>query len=306
MTFRSILVPLDRSAFGEQALPHALGLARRAGARLELLHVHVPQSYFDLPDSHPPVAGDEHRQALGQGRTYLDGVARRARVAAPVETTCTVVEGLVPDAVCEAVARSNPDLVVLATHGRGPLSRLWLGGVAAGLIQSSPAPLMLVRPTGVVPDLAADPAPRRVLIPFDGSSFGEHIIPTAVAVGSVTGAEYRLLRVVPPVLTSGWLGAGIRAREAPPVVDQLRVEAERYLAGLGGRFPGLAPARPHVVADWPPAAAILSDAATNGIDLIAMTTRGRCGLTKLLLGSVVDQVLDGATIPVLLRREPEG
>ena len=40
--FRSLLVPLDGSAFGEHALPLALGIARRCGARVRLVHVHAP------------------------------------------------------------------------------------------------------------------------------------------------------------------------------------------------------------------------------------------------------------------------
>src|SRR5688500_235401 len=60
--YRTVLVPLDGTSFGEQALPPALAIARRAGASLRVLHVHVP-------------GGGEAR--LSQERAYLDGLRQR-------------------------------------------------------------------------------------------------------------------------------------------------------------------------------------------------------------------------------------
>jgi nucleotide-binding universal stress UspA family protein len=193
----------------------------------------------------------------------------------------------------------------MTTHGRGPLSRFWLGSVATELVQCSPVPVLLVRPKEGLPDLAADPAPRRILIPLDGSPLGEGVIPVAVAVGTLSGAAYRLLRVVPPVPSSGG-GLGELGAGTPTVADQLRAEASGYLADLTARTPGLTAAATHVAVDWPPAVAVLAEADANGIDLIALETRGRSGLVRALLGSVADKVVRGATVPVLLQRPTVG
>lgn len=326
MTPRSILVPLDGSQFGEHALPYALGLARRAQAKLELAHARDPVSLWDVPAGSTPE--EEDRVATERAHAYLADVARRVKAASPsivvtttlihgeaadamhkypeverpenVFLTTTLLHGSVADSLCEYTTETKPDLVVLTTHGRGPLSRFWLGSIATDLVQRAPAPVLLVRPKETAPDLAADLAPRRILIPLDGSPFGEQIIPLAVAVGEMSGAEYRLLRVVPSVITSGGGGLGGRT-----VANQLRAEASGYLVRLTYRVPALRAAATHVAVDWPPAVAILADAEANGIDLIAMETRGRSGLAKLLLGSVADKVVRGANIPVLLRR-PSG
>jgi nucleotide-binding universal stress UspA family protein len=300
MAFRSVFVPLDGSRFGEYALPYALGLARSTKARLELAHVYDSDSYTELSLA---TAIRHDKEAVENGRTYLVDVERRVRAAAPAaEVASTLLQGRVAEALCESIGRTNPDLVVLTTHGRGPLSRFWLGSVATELVQCSPIPVLLVRPKEGPPDLAADPAPRRILIPLDGSPFGERIIPVAVAVGEVTGAGCRLLRVVPPVLSSGGGGLGELGAASPTVADQLGAEASRYLGGLTARTPGLTDAATSVVVDWPPAVAILADADANGVDMIALETRGHSGLTKLVLGSVADKVLRGATVPVLLQR----
>jgi nucleotide-binding universal stress UspA family protein len=304
MTFRSILVPLDGSQFGEYALPHALSLARRSGARVELVHVYESPEYSELSLA---TAVRDDNEAAEQGRAYLADVERRVKAAAPAAGVfSTLLKGRVADALCERIGRSNPDLVVLTTHGRGPLSRFWLGSVATDLVQRAPAPLLLVRPKEGPSDLAADAAPRRILVPLDGSPFGEQIIPPAVAVGALVGAEYRLLRVVPPVLSSSGIGPGDLKADSPTVADQLRAEASGYLMGLTVRVPGLRAAAAHVAVDWPPAVTILADAEVNGIDLIALETRGRSGLARLFLGSVADKVVRGSTVPVLLRRPDAG
>lgn len=304
MTFRSIVVPLDGSRFGEYALPYALGLARRAKAKLELAHVCESPTYLE-PSLATAVRYDN--EAAERGRAYLADVGRRVRAAVPaVEVAFTLLQGQVADALFEAIGRTNPDLVVLTTHGRGPLSRFWLGSVATELVQRSPIPVLLIRPKESPPDLTADPGPQRILIPLDGSPFGERIIPLAVAIGALTGAGCRLLRVVPPVLSSSGGGLGELGDGSPTVADQLRAEASGYLTGLTALAPGLNAAVTHVAVDWPPAVAILADADANGIDLIALETRGRSGLAKLFLGSVADKVVRGATIPVLLQRPVAG
>jgi nucleotide-binding universal stress UspA family protein len=306
MSFRSILVPLDGSQFGEYALPHASSLARRAGAGLTLARVRVPPSHLSSADIHLPVPPDEEQRETEQARAYLSDVANRVRAAFPaVEVTTTLLDGGVGDALCGYMNQAHPDLVVLTTHGRGPLSRFWLGSVATDLVRRAPAPVLLVRPQEGPPDLAADAAPRRILIPLDGSPFGQQILPTAVAVGTLMGAEYRLLRVVPPVLSSTGGGLGELGGGSRTVADQLRAEASGYLVGLATRVPALSAAAIHVAVDWPPAVAILADAEASGIDLIALETRGRSGLARLLLGSVADKVVRGSTVPVLLRR-PDG
>ena len=85
--------------------------------------------------------------------------------------------------------------------------------------------------------------------------------------------------------------------------EQLRTEARDYLEGVAGRLHqrGLA-ARTRVVVHEQPAAAILDAARDQAADLIALTTHGRGGLARLILGSVADAVVQGAATPVLVSR----
>lgn len=179
----------------------ALSIARRAGARLELVHVQEP---LDFPAPHLlALDADDHR-ARERTRAYLDDVLERVSAVSPVEASQTLLQGSVANALCDFARARRTDLIVVATHGRGLLSRFWFGSVTTKLIERMPVPVLVIRPNETGSSLDADPAPRRFLIPLDGSSLAEQVIPLAVALGTLTGAEYRLLRVTPPVLISSF------------------------------------------------------------------------------------------------------
>src|SRR5437870_9682 len=119
--FQTILVPLDGSTFGEYALPLALGLARRAGARVRVVHVHetVVLAYADTAVGWDATL-DEALQA--RERTYLEQVMQRLHSATTVPATAALVEGPVADGLVQEAQAAGADLVVLTTHGRGPLA----------------------------------------------------------------------------------------------------------------------------------------------------------------------------------------
>jgi nucleotide-binding universal stress UspA family protein len=155
--YRRIVVPLDGSALAERALPQAQELARLGGAPLHLVRV-VDLTRLEQYGAYglaleygglATVLDDE----AGTARAYLDGVAKRSS-AARVTATTEVRRGL---AARELVAAVRPgDLVVMATHGRGGLSRWLLGSVAEDVVRQAPVPVLLVR-TGTEP-AAAEPA----------------------------------------------------------------------------------------------------------------------------------------------------
>jgi nucleotide-binding universal stress UspA family protein len=207
----------------------------------------------------------------------------------------------VANSLCKA-ASTGTDLVVMATHGRGPLGRLWFGSVADVLLRRLSVPLLFVRGYDAPADLTADPLVRHVVIPLDGSELAEQVLEPALALGTVRGADHTLLRVIPPGTdySLGYHGAGSRR----PPADWQQAEAWSYLRRVadqrGGRTLRV---HPRIVFDEQPTArAILSYAQTHDADLIALATRGRGGLGRLFRGSVADQVVRGASVPVLVFR----
>src|SRR5262245_43886601 len=183
--YRSILVPLDGSTFGEHALPLALGLARRSGASVHLLHVHTPLASL-YAEAAVAIDHSLDKELKEHQRAYLADVVRRIGQAASVQVLPTLREGQVATTVRAAAAELGADLVVMTTHGRGPLARFWLGSVADALIRELPVPLLLVRPGEEQPRLDQEPPLRHLLLPLDGSPLAEQMIEPAVALGSLS------------------------------------------------------------------------------------------------------------------------
>lgn len=295
--YRSILVPVDGEAFGEHALSLALGIARRGGATVRVAYVHRPF----LPAGQPglyPEAGPLDAKLRRRGRAYLADLVRRLAKTSTTPVLPVFLEGDdIAETLC-AEAADATDLVVMATHGRGPLGRLWWGSVGDELLRRLSLPLLLVRGFDTPADLTGDPVLRRVVVPLDGTPFAEQILEPALALGSLQDADHTLLRVVSPPRDYS-VGDPQRRLASRP-----QAEEWRYLRAMTDRLGERgARVRPCLVSgDLPAAEAILQHARAHDADLIALATHGRGGLSRLFRGSVADRVVRGASVPVLVYR----
>ncbi len=301
--YRLVLVPLDGSAFAEQALPLATEIACRTGAMLQLALVHHPVPALATALEVPQVEAQLEQEGRMSESTYLSGVVERIRSTANVAVTSALLDGPVAGALEEQVQQAGADLVVMTTHGRGALSRFWLGSVADHLVRHVHVPVLLIRPAGDTP-----PVSRldRILVTLDGSEFSEHAIDRAVALGQPFGAEFILLIVVePPYPVVDPNGLMVVPLD-PDAERKLRESAARYLEGHAARLRREGHVVTTVVADGLPVAqTILAEAERARADLIAIASHGRGGFERVLVGSVTDKVVRGATHPVLVARPGE-
>lgn len=299
--YRTIMVPLDGSSFGEYALPLALGIARRAEARIELVHACRPPALDFLNGGAPavqPPTPERERVA-----SYLSQLAECLSERWDVSIGTAVLEGPAADALYSHALAAGIDLVVMTTHGYGPLSRVWMGSVADKLMRRLPMPALLVRPHEQALDMLEgvhEQAFEHVLIPLDGSALSEEILEPATVLGEPMGAEYTLIQAIdPPML--GYAPAAQVAGVDEQVLEQWRAEAQAYLERVAGRMRARGLLVRTSVLYAPPAVAILDYAREHAVDLIAMSTHGRGGVARMLLGSVADKVVRGAGCPVLIQ-----
>lgn len=132
--FQRILVPLDGSEFSHQALPVALELASGVGAKVILMQAVVPVT------ESPGVLLVQRNQAAQE----LQAMARD--LDPQLVTAPAVMVGNPAEAIIDAAATHEVDVIVMATHGRGGLQRWALGSVADTVLRMSTAPILLVRP----------------------------------------------------------------------------------------------------------------------------------------------------------------
>ena len=287
-----IIVPLDGSKFSESALPAALTIARRWNARLEIVTVQEDPSMLahDLLQLPSPEWFER----------YIEEVAERVHAWAGSTVRTTVLKGSPAEAIHNHAVARGVGLIAMATHGRGPMSRFWLGGTADSLLRRSTTPILLLRPSEGAPEERQEFKPRKILIPLDGSDEGEAILSHAIALAD-GDAEFDILSVYPYPRnsTSAYLPHTVQVNTE--VLERGRAAAAAYvdeqaakMTQRGIRTTG------HVLTDREPTAGILHFAEESGADLIAMCTHGRGGVSRLVLGSVTDKVIRGAQVPTLV------
>jgi len=298
--YRSIMVPLDGSSFGEQALPLARSIARRTRATVQLAHVSVPFQPMVM-DAIAPYDKTFATQDRARERAYLNALAQRIGADGTITVSVRVLDGAVADALLAYATAAKVDLVVMATHGRGALSRFWLGSVTDRLVRRAPMPVLLVRPHEEPPDLAQEPVIRRVLVPLDGSALAEQVLAHAIALGTSMDAEYRLVQAIEPV--AGEYGTELYNAEPDEAgFARLQVNAQTYLEHVAAGLRAESLEVRTTVVVGPPARSILEYASSQAVELIAMATHGRSGIANVLVGGVADKVLRGASVPVLMYR----
>jgi nucleotide-binding universal stress UspA family protein len=298
--YRSILVPLDGSRRSEQALRPASALAAWTGAQLRLAMVD-DGSIFPTEVGWP-AAGPHADSWQAQDEAYLRRLVERVAERSGVRARWALLEGPVVPALHKHALETGCDLVVMATHGRGGVERAWLGSVADEMVRAAGLPILLVRPEEHLQEAGGVWAPRRLLVPLDGSTLAESVLPHAVGLARASGAALRLVRVVPPPTPRS---ADVPAAAAPPPsTDELErccLWALRYLERAAAAVDADAvEIATSVVAALRPAYGIISEAADTHADLIVMATHGHGGWRRLVLGSVSDKVLRGSSVPVLV------
>lgn len=294
----NLMVPLDGSPFAEAALPTACALARRDSAHLKLVMVREPRLPITRAGGAPVRDPALDEELWREDRRYLEVLLGRLEAGDRARISTQLLEGPIVETLARQVQEAAVDLVVMTTHARGGVRRAWLGSVADGLVRHSPAPILLLRPGASAVRREAGEF-RRVLLPLDGSIAGETIIQWAIEVAGTQNVQYTLLRVL--AAEESPARVLIPHRGETPSGRTQRATVEAVLEGEASllRSHGVN-ATAQTVVHGSAGQAILRHAEANEVDLIAMNTRSRGGLERLVLGSVADTVLRKWQHPLLL------
>lgn len=303
-----ILVPLDGSDAAGAAIPYATSLLADGG---QLVACHV------IPDVEPLLAELLGLLAVASSRadaeTEAAGAALdREMVEAGVESSrysTLVTRGDPAEEILKAIDQQRIDLVAMSTQGLGAIGRLTLGSVADRISRSSPVPVLLVRSR---PDHPSPAAIRRLVVPLDGSPRAEGALPLAAELAGRLGASVHLVQAINPgAALASLTGAGAIAAPASPEVCQrilsdIETEARDYLATVAARLAAEGVTVTWAVLEGSPYF-VIADATEPG-DLLVMTSHGRGGIARWVLGSVAEKLVRQAPVPVLLvpARPPAG
>lgn len=289
--YLKVIAPLDGSELAQRALPYAKAVASAFSVPLELVRA---------------VDGGA-RDAM----QYLARVRDDLRAEGFAATT-TALSGQAGSAVVER-ARAEPDaLVVMSTHGRGGLVRMALGSVTDRVLHTTPNPILIVRAATDSPEVRIN----TVVVPLDGSNLAELSLPHAAAMASAWTATVELVYVTTSAEEHrDRISGAVRGRTAfGDPQEQMAQEfaqtegenADAYLERIRLRLaldhPEARTVRTRHVRHDDPARAII-DRTASGATLVVMTSHGRTGIGRMVLGSVTDQVVRHAHAPVLVVRQ---
>ena len=249
---KQLIVPLDGSRLAEEALPHAVALARATGSGITLLQA-VPTASsigalaWAVPFAQPAAKREE---VVESAREYLRSVAQRiesASAGGPPQV------GLVAGDAAEAIIRHveqdpKATMIVMATNGRSGLSRWVLGSVAEKVLQAAPVPLVLIRPSAVSgestgesqvgesafepPRVPSIPEYKTILVPLDGSALAEAALEQARALAAVFEATLLLVSVTPLPDPVDWTNFPTYV-PGGPVIDPRTGRSPSRHAGVG-------------------------------------------------------------------------
>jgi nucleotide-binding universal stress UspA family protein len=291
--YSKILVPLDGSALSEGVLPYVRSLARSIHTPVELFRVNDPaQSRAYVPATQ-----------LGE---YLEKIA--ASFSGITDLKCTVELGTPADMIVDRAATEPDTLIAMATHGYSGTRRWLLGSVAEKVLHGATNDVLLVRPGESA--TGGEARLKTVQVPLDGSELAEKVLPTVVELAASLSLEVVLLHVLvrvlfsPPEAFLPVFGANIPNQQE--LWAQASSEASQYLAKKVEqlRAQGLPEVSSVLIEGTAEgAAAVIVDLAKKSPDdLVALSTHGRSGIGRWLLGSVTERVVRHTSNPVIVIR----
>lgn len=268
--FRHVLVATDGSPRAEEAARQAARLCVASGTPLEIV--------FVVDTAHPHQADVE-----AEGEAAL---ARAARVASEVgvQAPTRLVAGEPADAIVEEARTHAVDLVAVGPDAGVLGGAIRVGHVASHVVREAPCSVLLAREAGSA-------FPQRIACGIDGSEGSVATASLAATIAAATGAELRLLHVVPIFRGDNAEWTLDEDEPSPPEIEP-SVHAAVAL--------GVVPVRE--MAMGRPESAIVAAASRDGTDLVVVGHRGVAGMTRALLGSVSEHVTTHARCSVLVAR----
>ena len=292
MRFTRILLPLDGSRLAEAVLPAARSLAEKFEARLLLLHV---------LEREPPAAvhGEPHLGTAQEARGYLEQQAdelRRQGIAVEWHIHARPVDD-VATAIDAHAHELDSKLIAMCAHGRSNLRTRIIGSIAERILRGGSVPILLR--TVRRPDLA-DFNLRRLLVPIDFGHDVEAALSAARALAPPYNATVTLLSAVEsPAPTTSLLLPGTSTLTREYEADDLR----RRLVPLADRLRAEVGDVRAVVADEPPAKAILAATDSLPADMIVLVTDAHGGLSSWYDPSTAQELLRRPDLTILLVKE---
>ncbi len=303
-SYRRILVPLDGSRPGEKPIDYAVWLAQKTGAELILMRVYSSKLSSE----------EDYLKRMAETITQHSPEYKISQPGVKIRTIS--VSGDPASQILKYADENEIDLITMSTHGHSGIRHWLLGSVADRVVSYSNRPVRLVKPFDYNNTDNADGQgyDQSILVLLDGSELAEQILPYAAYHAALSGGELVLMSVCEPAEVEAPLTYHLLPQDYPPerplkwekyVQQETEKREKECRLYLEQQTTGKTEERFKVRYEYrfgKAAEEITSYLGSNPVSLVAMTTRGRSGLSRWVFGSVAEKVLSVAKSPLLVMR----
>ncbi len=139
-----ILVPTDFSEGSEEAAIFATELAKTFGAKIRLLHVIGLNTIHMYGDAMFWTGPEFEGKVKDSAKAEMDKFVTKLRFDEKPEVSLELFSGAIAQRITADAAENKIDLVVMSTHGRTGLDRIFLGSVTERVLRTSPCPVLIL------------------------------------------------------------------------------------------------------------------------------------------------------------------
>ena len=274
---KNILVPLDGSDQSERIGRWAGRMARGLGVSVTLLGV---------PSTNGNAGSNSDAQ---ESQNYLSELADKLE-GTGVDAQVEVRLGKPAEIIVKIAEELEVDMIALATRRASSLARSVLGSVTDSVLHNTAIPVMIANPDALIVSEKSQDVPSTLIVPLDGSALSEKVFSLTESFAQAAQAEINYVRILQ------------RAFSDPndPVMQELKADCERYLGEFVTRSEAAEVKARHTIMSGIPAAEIMKAADEDDNAIVVMSTHGRTGFRRAVLGSVCDTVVRSARTPVLV------
>ncbi len=296
---KPILVPLDGTDLAKEILPYVLQFAKTGNTPLVLLTIVDPDD-IEYPTGTSGGREPVHRYQIDeavrrQASGQLDETLAELE-AEGIQAKATTAVGSPAGEIVKAATNEGCGLIAMSTRGRNAIGRGILGSVTDKVLHSSDVPVMTFTPPSEGQTTEAT-ALSTAVVPLDGSDLAETALPYAQELARVLSLDIVLARVVRTGYPFSY--PEVSATASDPTESAFR-EANTYLATVAQQMERSGLSVRTQVLSGAPAPALLEFAQATPQNLIVMSSHGRSGLTRWMLGSVAEALVRGSGDPVLV------
>ena len=295
MLIKKILWASDGSKESNEALRLALYLGNKFSAGMICLHVnevHIPITHL-----HPSYEGLILDLTRESGSKFMQKFEDIAAKNPGIKFTSKVITDKVVEGIIHTAGREGADLIIMGKHGHGMIERALLGSNTLKVLRKSSIPVLSIKTEKDVKDFHIG----KILVPMDISDTAESALFSALRLAETLGATITVLYVF-------WISGNVYEL-SPGLVDELvehsKSELEANVKRIKSEYAKVKGKEPstkietEVINGASPGVTVVDYAGDKDFDLIMVTTHGRKGFERLLLGSETEKIIREARCPVL-------